>query len=460
MSSAVPSRLVALTLALLLALPVTSCGRGGGGGSSLESPAYLPPDAVMASTIRFGDLAEALDAVMGMVETVLPPDELPDIERGIAELEERLGFRLREDLLGLLAREASFAVGIESVDLLAGQIMGGVMAGDGGLPPGILEIFQDVVAVVGITDIERFDESLRALLASGGGELRISEDGLRSLHGPPGELPFGLHYRPHGEYLVLGLAASAVNRAIERAESRAGLDRSADYRSLLERLGTGPHGFGYLNLPRIHELLESSVTVQGALVSDPQTEPVYRLFVPEEPWGSGMAWGLYRVEGGVENRSFMPREAFPLPGAFMGNFISVPYIGVIAAVAIPNMLNAVDRGKQKRTMADIRSIGTACEQFQIDNNAYPGPTEGLVPVEWLTPHVVPVYTSRVVATDGWGGPLLYWSDGGSYRILSMGKDGQQDWLPGLGGGGPTTSFDADVVFENGSFVQFPRGRQQ
>ena len=46
-------------------------------------------------------------------------------------------------------------------------------------------------------------------------------------------------------------------------------------------------------------------------------------------------------------------------------------IGIIAAIAIPNLLNAIDRGKQKRTMADIRSLGTAVETYSIDNNDYP-----------------------------------------------------------------------------------------
>ena len=34
--------------------------------------------------------------------------------------------------------------------------------------------------------------------------------------------------------------------------------------------------------------------------------------------------------------------------------IVVAIIGIIAAIAIPNLLNAVDRSKQKRTMADLR----------------------------------------------------------------------------------------------------------
>src|SRR5712691_939044 len=51
--------------------------------------------------------------------------------------------------------------------------------------------------------------------------------------------------------------------------------------------------------------------------------------------------------------------------------IVVAIIGIIAAIAIPNLLNAIDRSKQKRTMADIRSVGTACEEYSIDNNFYP-----------------------------------------------------------------------------------------
>ncbi|PYT07794.1 MAG: hypothetical protein DMF49_07090 [Acidobacteria bacterium] len=45
--------------------------------------------------------------------------------------------------------------------------------------------------------------------------------------------------------------------------------------------------------------------------------------------------------------------------------IVVAIIGIIAAIAIPNLLNAIDRGKQKRTMADIRSVGTAVEEYAV-----------------------------------------------------------------------------------------------
>ena len=42
-------------------------------------------------------------------------------------------------------------------------------------------------------------------------------------------------------------------------------------------------------------------------------------------------------------------------------FLLVAIIGILAAIAIPNLLTAQERAKQKRTMADIRSLATATE---------------------------------------------------------------------------------------------------
>ncbi len=51
--------------------------------------------------------------------------------------------------------------------------------------------------------------------------------------------------------------------------------------------------------------------------------------------------------------------------------IVVAIIGIIAAIAIPNLLNAINRGRQKRSMADIRTIGTATEAYAVDMAFYP-----------------------------------------------------------------------------------------
>jgi len=50
--------------------------------------------------------------------------------------------------------------------------------------------------------------------------------------------------------------------------------------------------------------------------------------------------------------------------------IVVAIIGILAAIAIPNLLTALQRAKQKRTMADMHSIATGWEARATDTNRY------------------------------------------------------------------------------------------
>jgi len=51
--------------------------------------------------------------------------------------------------------------------------------------------------------------------------------------------------------------------------------------------------------------------------------------------------------------------------------IVVAIIGILAAIAVPNFLNAQIRAKIARVYADIKAQGTALEQYRLDNNNYP-----------------------------------------------------------------------------------------
>ena len=82
--------------------------------------------------------------------------------------------------------------------------------------------------------------------------------------------------------------------------------------------------------------------------------------------------------------------------------IVVAIIGIIAAIAIPNLLNAIDRGKQKRTMADIRSVGTAVEEYSIDLNVYPAAGTNFTT---LTNVLEPLYIRNAPDRDGWNRAL-------------------------------------------------------
>jgi type II secretion system protein G len=51
--------------------------------------------------------------------------------------------------------------------------------------------------------------------------------------------------------------------------------------------------------------------------------------------------------------------------------IVVAIIGILAAIAIPNFLQAQTRAKVSRAQADIRNLALGLESYRVDNNGYP-----------------------------------------------------------------------------------------
>ena len=87
--------------------------------------------------------------------------------------------------------------------------------------------------------------------------------------------------------------------------------------------------------------------------------------------------------------------------------IVVAIIGILAAIAIPNLLTAMQRSKQKRTMADIRTIATAWEARATDTNSY---SAAGVSFAWpddevsgpaLDGMLSPTYIKSLPQKDGW-----------------------------------------------------------
>ena len=133
--------------------------------------------------------------------------------------------------------------------------------------------------------------------------------------------------------------------------------------------------------------------------------------------------------------------------------IVVAIIGIIAAIAIPNLLNAIDRGKQKRTMADMRSVGTAIESYAVDTSKYPIATNAQTLATILQ---AGAYIKNMPQVDGWQNTLQVTSTTVDYTVFSMGKDGTgNDCTPGT-----TTNFNNEICFNNGQFTRYPSGAQQ
>ena len=135
--------------------------------------------------------------------------------------------------------------------------------------------------------------------------------------------------------------------------------------------------------------------------------------------------------------------------------VVVAVIGLIAAIAIPNLLNAIERGRQARTIGDIRGLSTGIAMYEQDYVQYP------IVADWaevttLEDFLQP-YMSGYNASDGWRRPFMYLSDGNAYTMVSYGMNGSADqpWTRG-----PIHLFDDDIVVNNGVFIQWPAGIQQ
>ena len=127
--------------------------------------------------------------------------------------------------------------------------------------------------------------------------------------------------------------------------------------------------------------------------------------------------------------------------------IVVAIIGIIAAIAVPNLLNAIQRGKQKRSMADMRSLGTGMGTYEIDYNQYPTALSGLGPD----------YLKNPPSRDGWNNTWITTFVAQEYTIVSLGKNGTADNAGSYNG--TTSTFNSDIVYSSGTFIQYPDGKQ-
>jgi len=147
--------------------------------------------------------------------------------------------------------------------------------------------------------------------------------------------------------------------------------------------------------------------------------------------------------------------------------IVIAIIGILAAIAIPNLLNAVQRGKQKRSMSDMRALATAIEAYAVDNNQYPtaacpGGTFTTAPTVLTSTSqfalLSPTYIAQPPTRDGWQHYFYYAlsnPDNQAYAIWSGGRNGTTSAAIC----GTTTNFNEDIIYSNGTFIQWPEGTQ-
>ena len=134
--------------------------------------------------------------------------------------------------------------------------------------------------------------------------------------------------------------------------------------------------------------------------------------------------------------------------------IVVAIIGIIAAIAIPNLVQAIQRARQRRTMADMRTVANAVMSYGIDMAFVPQVSDGTV--AQTMPYLSPTYLKKEPVQDGWQNPFRYLGQSLNYTVWSYGRDRAQQAALVLKA---TTTFESDIVLNNGIFIQWPEGMQ-
>jgi len=155
--------------------------------------------------------------------------------------------------------------------------------------------------------------------------------------------------------------------------------------------------------------------------------------------------------------------------------IVVAIIGIIAAILIPNLLDALQKAKQKRTVGDIRNLGSAWFSWYQDQNGAAaagaaatydfsfGSTlsaDELLGTLFVSSTMF--YIQQVPAVDAWGNDM-------EYRVADDLDDPQFMGIRSPGRGddfesssytmGPfiATDYNKDIVWADGFFVAYPAG---
>jgi prepilin-type N-terminal cleavage/methylation domain-containing protein len=157
--------------------------------------------------------------------------------------------------------------------------------------------------------------------------------------------------------------------------------------------------------------------------------------------------------------------------------IVVAIIGIIASMLIPNMLDAMQKTKQKRTMADMRITGGAMFSWLTDQVGAAAAGQASTQIdladygdlrttEDLQTILVPSYLQEIPVRDGWKSTYDYYlntENPFSRHVMAIRSQGRDSTPNGDDSytvvGFDPTDYDQDVVWADGFMVRWPESKR-
>jgi len=445
------SRLVSLVLVFLLVLTPALAARhdtGKNAAGGLQLHKNLPRDPVVVLGMLLEDPEGGFQTLAGLFERLSVESVEPKSASPLGGLNPELAALLRTELLPRIGPELTLALDLPPIDEAVAALQ---ISRDDALST----LLGRIGLLTRVRDRTGLDAVVRRWVFASGGQVADAEGLTEAVLpiGLPVEEPAAVeptllrvYWAFEGDRWAVGFSPEWVREALQPRPKGRRLTDGADFKRVFARLDPRPSDLVYVNLPKLHELVAGSQVVQMVLQTNTEIREFVGRFFTSETMSIGLGSTSVRLEDGVRTTNFGPPW-------MSGTAVSG---GTIAALALPNLLSSLDRGKTRRTLTDIEAIANACEGFSADSRTYPGPTHGWVPVDKIATFLEPVYIAQMPRTDGWENPILYWSDGGTYRIISTGRDGRidRDWT------GPveresSEAGASDIVFGDGRLLAGP-----
>ena len=252
-------------------------------------------------------------------------------------------------------------------------------------------------------------------------------------------------------WLIIASNKELIDKMFAAKVKGNGLTSSDEFKKLAAGMPDKGNNIRYLS-PRLSQALfeiQNTFMKMAKERGEEIPEKFVKLFQKE--------WAIYSVLQNTDEGTILTvshNQGFEMVMIMPALFVA----GIVAAIAIPNMLTALQKGKQKATMGDLKSLGTAIEVYILDKMQAP---QGNSLAE-IRSKLEPFYIKRLPMKDAWGNDLLYRSGPGKedYTIASAGKDGvfkgwqQRGFYPIYN----IKHFGNDIIFSDGQFTFGPRVR--
>lgn len=128
---------------------------------------------------------------------------------------------------------------------------------------------------------------------------------------------------------------------------------------------------------------------------------------------------------GLGNARITGERGFTL----MEMLVVLVVIGLIAAVAIPQVVGMLGGAKEKAARIQLETLSQSLLFYQLDLDAYPTSDQGLAALWQAPPQMArwrgPYVRQQRQLVDPWGNPFVYRSPGQGrpFDLVSLGADG-------------------------------------